>query len=264
MYPERIVCLAAEIPEILHRLGALDRVVGISAYTTRPVEALSIRKVSGFQHGSVKRILEVRPDVVILTSSVQQKLAAELTAEGVPILHFNPHRLEDMFRTILLLGNVVGQYEQAVTYVAELREQVEEIRQSAEALPWHPRVYFEEWMEPIIAGTAWVSDLMEIAGGRDVFRERSIGGRRASRRVVEAADVVAAAPDVVFASWCGKPFNQAAFLARPGFADLPAARNGHVVELSGEVLQCGPMLVDSLREMHEQVRRVVAQARVDH
>ncbi len=257
MYPERIVCLAAEIPDILYRLGALDRVVGISAYTTRPPEALSIPKVSGFQHGSVKRILHHQPDIAILTSGVQKELASELSAQGVTTVHFNPHRLEDMFHTILLLGNLVGKPEEAVHLAAQLRDEVEAVREQAAKLPFRPSVYFEEWMDPIIVGTAWVSDLIEIAGGTDVFREQSINGRKASDRVVETEDVIAAAPDIVLASWCGKPFDLAVFVSRPGFPDVPAVKNDMVVEVSSEVLQCGPMLIDSLKDIHSIIRKFV-------
>lgn len=257
MYPERIVCLAAEIPEILYQLGALDRVIGISAYTTRPAEALSLPKVSGFKHGSTKRILQDSPDVAILTSGVQKDLAAELSAQGVTTVHFNPHRLEDMFHTILFIGNLIGKVDEALAYVAKLRAEVDQIRQQAEGLPFKPRVYFEEWMNPIIVGTAWVSDLIEISGGVDVFRSKSVTGRHATERVVEAPDIVTAAPDIVFASWCGKPFIFEDFLARPDFSEIPAIKEGMVFELDSNVLQCGPMLIDSLKNMHSIIQKFV-------
>ncbi|KPV40881.1 cobalamin-binding protein [Alicyclobacillus ferrooxydans] len=257
MYPQRIVCLAAEIPEILYRLGALDRVVGISAYTTRPAEALLLPKVSGFKHGSTKRILKDQPDIAILTSGVQKELAAELSKQGVTTVHFNPHRLEDMFHTIQLIGNLIGKSDEALAYVAELRQEVDEVRQSAAELPFRPRVYFEEWMDPIIVGTAWVSDLIEIAGGIDVFREKSLEGRHASERVVEADEIVTASPDIVFASWCGKPFISENFLTRPGYSEIPAVKHEIVFELDSEILQCGPMLLDSLKNIHGIIRTFV-------
>ncbi|MFD1676376.1 ABC transporter substrate-binding protein [Alicyclobacillus fodiniaquatilis] len=258
MYPERIVCLAAEIPEILHRLGALQRVVGISAYTTRPPEALDIPKVSGFQHGSTKRILSNRPDVAILTSGVQKDLASELSAQGVTTIHLNPHRLEDMYNTILLIGNVVGAPEKAVAYEAQLRQAVEDVRQKASKLPFRPKIYFEEWMDPIIVGTGWVSDLIEIAGGQDVFREKSIRGRYASDRVVDKRDIISAEPDIVLASWCGKPFDRDSFLSRPDFANIPAVKGSFVYEMNSEILQCGPMLIDSLKIIHHIIEEFVA------
>jgi iron complex transport system substrate-binding protein len=259
VYPEKIVCLAAEIPEILHALGALDRVVGISAYTTRPAAALQIPKVSGFQYGSAQRVASTEPDVVILTSGVQMKLAAELAQLGLTTVHVNPHRLEDMFDTVQLLGNLVGESARAVQVVGRLRAEIEEISRQAQALTYHPRVYFEEWMDPIIVGTGWVSDLIEIAGGRDVFRELSITGRAASQRVVTSEQVRAADPDIVLASWCGRPFSHADFGARSDFVTLSAVEHEQIHELSGEVLQCGPMLIDSLRVIHGIIREYARQ-----
>jgi len=259
VYPEKIVCLAAEIPEILHALGALDRVVGISAYTTRPAAALQIPKVSGFQYGSAQRVASTDPDVAILTSGVQKKLAAELAQLGVTLVHVNPHRLEDMFKTVQLLGNLVGESSRAVQVVERLQADIDEVRRQAQTLAYRPRVYFEEWMDPIIVGTGWVSDLIEIAGGQDVFRELSITGRAASQRVVTSEQVRAADPDIVLASWCGKPFSRADFAARPAYDALSALQHGQVHELSGEVLQCGPMLIDSLRVIHGIIREYVEQ-----
>ncbi|MCY0874673.1 MAG: ABC transporter substrate-binding protein [Firmicutes bacterium] len=259
MYPDKIVCLAAEIPEILHALGALDRVVGISAYTTRPAAALQIPKVSGFQYGSAQRVASTDPDVAILTSGVQKKLAAELAQLGVTLVHVNPHRLEDMFKTVRLLGNLVGESARAMQVVERLQADIEDIRRQAQTLTYRPRVYFEEWMDPIMVGTGWVSDLMEIAGGQDVFRELSIMGRAASQRVVTSEQILTADPEIVFASWCGKPFSRADFVARPDFGVLSALQQEQIHELSGEVLQCGPMLIDSLRVMHGIIREYVQQ-----
>ena len=256
MYPERIVCLAAEMPEILHALGVLDRVVGISAYTTRPKEALLLPQVSGFQHGSVKRILDVGPDLAIATSTVQKELAAKLIEAGVTVLHVNPQRLEDMFTTIKLLGNVVGEAKKADQYCSQLKQEIAEIRQQAATNPRRPKVYFEEWMDPMIAGVGWVSDLIEIAGGQDVFRESTLKNRRASDRVVVAQQVIDEDPDIIFASWCGKPVVVRDIMSRDGFSEIRAVKTGAVFEVSSDVLQCGPMLIDALRSMQGIIRNL--------
>lgn len=254
MFPERVVCLAAELPEILYHLGALDRVVGISAYTTRPAAALQIQKVSGFQHGSVKRILQTNPQLAILTSGVQRDLGAALAEEGVSLLHLNPHRLADMFAHVLLIGNLVGESERAQRLCDDLRRECDAVQQAAKQLPRRPRVYFEEWMDPMMCGTGWVSDLIEIAGGQDVFRALSIDGRKARQRIVQPADVSAAEPDIILASWCGKPFELEQMTNRPGFETIPAIRTSAVYEIGSEILQCGPMLIDSLREIHQLIK----------
>ncbi len=257
MYPERIACLAAETPDILHELGALDRVVGISAYTTRPAAALALPKVSGFSHGSVERILAVKPDLVILTSSVQRELAVGLGAAGATLLHLHPHSLSDLFHSVELLGNIVGEPARAADLNARMSTEVRRIRQAAQTLPRRPRVYFEEWMDPPIAGVGWVSDIIEYAGGQDIFRERAVKGRRAAERTVTVEEIVAADPELVLASWCGKPFSAAQFTDRAGMRQVAAVRAGRVHELEGEILQCGPGLLPQLRLVHDLVRAAV-------
>ncbi|MGC8487358.1 MAG: ABC transporter substrate-binding protein [Clostridia bacterium] len=253
MYPARIVCLGAELPDIFHRLGALDRVVGISAYTDWPPEALTIPKVSGFRHGSARRILQTHPDLVILTSGVQKPLAEELAGHGVPLLHLYPHRLEDMFSTVRLLASLVGEAARAEVMVEAWRAVVVSYEERSRMRDRRPRVYFEEWMDPLIAGIGWVSDLIELAGGEDIFRTRALEGRSAAGRTLTPDAVVAACPDVILASWCGKPLNRAELVGRPGFSEIPAVARDAVVEIPPSILQCGPRLMDLLPDLADTI-----------
>lgn len=255
MYPERIVCLGAELPDIFHRLGCLDRVVGISAYTDWPPEALAIKKVSGFRHGRARPILAMEPDLIILTSTVQQTLAEELAGHGVPVLHLYPHRLTDMFQTVRLLGHVVDRAATAEALVSDWMRIAERWQAQRDANTDPLPVYFEEWMDPLIAGTGWVSDLIEMAGGRDVFRALALDGRTARNRTVTPEQVLAARPQLIFASWCGKPFDRAALESRPGWSAVPAVAHGAVVELPPTILQCGPRLMDVLDDLHAHIRQ---------
>ncbi|MCY0879282.1 MAG: ABC transporter substrate-binding protein [Firmicutes bacterium] len=248
-YPERIVALAAEVPGILAELDALDRVVGISAYTTHPPEALDKPKVSGFQHGSVDRILAQEPDLVILTSTVQANLARKLGARGATLIHLHPHRLSDVFQTIRLLGNVVGEAARAEALVHRLSGELEAVRGRGRALARHPRVYFEEWMDPLVAGIGWVSDLVEIAGGYDVFRARATAGRLAQDRVVSLDEWRQAHFDVMLASWCGKPFDPAVVRRRPGAETVPAVRTGRLYAIDGSILECGVRVAEHARKL---------------
>jgi iron complex transport system substrate-binding protein len=252
-YPTRIVCLGAELPDIFHRLDALDRVVGISAYTDWPPEALTIPKVSGFRHGRARRILEADPDLVILTSGVQRPLAEELADHGVPLLHLYPHRLEDMFKTVRLLGSLVDAAARAQALVEEWREVVASYAERGRTRVGRPRVYFEEWMDPLIAGIGWVSDLIELAGGDDVFRARAIEGRNAAGRTLNLEEVAAARPDIILASWCGKPFIREALVGRPGFGAIPAVAREAIVEIPPSILQCGPRLMELLPVLEETI-----------
>ncbi|HIA04417.1 MAG TPA: cobalamin-binding protein [Myxococcales bacterium] len=244
--PQRIVCLTEEPTEILYALGEGERVVGISAYTERPPEAKRDKPVvSAFIGGSVDKISALKPDLIIGFSDIQAELAKKLISANLPVLIFNQRSVQEILDVIVSIGNLVGRGNEArdlsASYVAKLAA-VAEIPRSH-----RPGVYFEEWDEPAICGIQWVSELIEIAGGRDVFRDRS-HGKLAKDRFVSSEEVVAAAPEVVLASWCGKAFDKSAFVARAGFEQLPAVQSGQVFEIAPEIiLQPGPAsLTDGL------------------
>lgn len=246
-YPERIVTLAAEIPGILAELSALDRVVGISAYTTYPPKALNKPKVSGFRHGSVERILAVKPDVVILTSTVQAPLAQRLGEQGATVVHVHPHRLADLFDTVRLMGVLVGEAAKAEQLIYRLQGDLDDVRQKGRRLSRPPRTYFEEWMDPLIVGIGWISDLIELAGGIDVFRARSLAGRVAPDRVISLEEWAKGEFDIMLASWCGRPFDKNEVEQRPGAEAIAAIHQGRVYEVDASVLECGVRVVDHAR-----------------
>ncbi|MFT3925735.1 MAG: cobalamin-binding protein [Myxococcales bacterium] len=238
---ERIVCLTEEPTELLYLLGEERRIVGISAYTVRPPEAKRDKPiVSAFIGGSVKKIKALEPDLVIGFSDIQAKLASELIAAGLQVLIFNQRSLEQILGVMLTMGRLVGAEPRAAQLVASYRTRVETLRTRAAARVTRPKVYFEEWDDPMITSIQWVSELIEIAGGDNVFKDRAEAGL-AKDRFVSQAEVIARAPDVVLASWCGKPFDRASFEARPGFSALPAVKSGRVHELDPAIiLQPGP------------------------
>jgi iron complex transport system substrate-binding protein len=156
-----------------------------------------------------------------------------------------------MFATIELIGTIVNERQKAMQWIQELRTEMDKVREQASRLSWRPSVYFEEWMDPLYCGTGWISDLIEIAGGNDVFQERSRLGRNVADRTVTVQDVVQAAPQIVLASWCGKPFDRSSFEKRFGDATLPAITTGSIFALEATILQCGPMLIDALHSLHK-------------
>lgn len=250
--PGRIVCLTEEPTEILYGLGEGQRIVGISAWTKRPAEARAAHPVvSAFTGGSVDKIRALEPDLCIGFSDIQGKLARELVEAGLQVLIFNQRSIAGILDVILQLGHLVGAGDRARTWTAELHARVAEV--AARPRRRRPRVYFEEWDDPQICGIRWVSELIGICGGEDVFAGRARAGAMASARTVTAAEVVDAAPEVVLASWCGKPFDPEAFRARPGFASLPAVRAGRVHEIDPAIiLQPGPAaLTDGLDRILE-------------
>jgi iron complex transport system substrate-binding protein len=243
----RIVCLTEEPTEILYALGEAERVVGISAYTVRPEAARDKPVVSAFVGGSTSKILALEPDLVIGFSDIQADLARELIAMGLPVLIFNQRSVQEILDVILGLGRLVGAHERAERLVDSYVARLSQVAQRS-CRARRPRVYFEEWDEPAICGIRWVSELIEIAGGEDVFAARSRHSGLAKDRIVTVEEIVAAQPEVVLASWCGKPFDRAAFARRFGPASLPALQRGQVFELDASIiLQPGPAaLTDGL------------------
>jgi len=246
--PRRIVCLTEEPTEILYLLGEGERVVGISAFTVRPPEARRDKPVvSAFIGGSVHKIRALEPDLVIGFSDIQAELAKQLIGANLPVLIFNQRSLQEILDVILDLGRLVDRKQEAEVLVAGYVQRLELLATAAARRSLRPRVYFEEWDEPMITAIRWVSELIEIAGGRNVFESRSLG-KLAKERFVTAEEVLRENPDVVLASWCGKAFDRAAFEGRPGFAALAAVQQGHVYEVPSEIiLQPGPAcLTDGL------------------
>jgi iron complex transport system substrate-binding protein len=253
-FPQRIVCLTAETTEIAFMVGAGDRVVGVPGTARRPEAARERARVGGFTTFRTDRILALQPDLVLGFSDLQREVVAELIGAGVAVLCTNQRRLDEVLAAILLIGGALGCEAAARHVVADLRDEIKQMHEYTSVWPDRPRVYFEEWMDPLITGIGWVSDLIEVAGGRDVFaglRDR----RSASERIVKPTDVVARDPQIILASWCGKPVDAAAIAARPGFGAVAAVAAGEIHELPGEdVLSPGPSLVHGLRRVHEIVQ----------
>ena len=260
--PERIVCLTEETVETLYLLGEQDRIVGISGYVVRPPQARREKpRVSAFTSADIPKILDLRPDLVLSFSDLQADIVAALIRQGVDVHAFNQRSIAEIFAMIRTLGALVGAGDRAERLADELGAGLATARARAQHLPWRPRVYFEEWDEPMISGIAWVSELIGAAGGIDVFPERA--GRKAAKdRIVLPADVVERAPDIIIGSWCGKKFRPETVAARPGFDDIPAIRNQALHEIKSPlILQPGPAaltagLAELQRIIEASVRRV--------
>ena len=234
--PRRIVCLTEEPTEILYLLGEGERVVGISAWTVRPPEARADKPiVSAFLDGNVKRIGELEPDLVIGFSDIQAKLASELIAAGLQVLIFNQRSIAEILDVILMIGRLVGQEARARKLITGYEDRIAAARARAAALAHRPRVYFEEWMDPLISAIGWVSELVEIAGGENIFADRAAGSL-AKQRFVTAEEVIERRPEVILASWCGKAVDREAILGRPGWDTLPAITAGAVHEIPSEII----------------------------
>jgi iron complex transport system substrate-binding protein len=256
-YPERIVCLTEETTETLYLLGEERRIVGISGYTVRPPRARREKpRVSAFLSARTEKILELKPDLVLGFSDLQAEIARDLAKAGLNIMIFNQRSIDEILSMILTLAAMVGAGDKGFALARRLENGLSEIRESAKAFPRRPRVYFEEWDQPMISGIRWVSELIEIAGGEDVFAEQS-RSQAASGRIVSSPElVVEKQPDVILASWCGKKFRPERVTSRPGWQAIAAVRDDQLFEIkSADILQPGPAaLTDGVRRMHDIFR----------
>jgi iron complex transport system substrate-binding protein len=245
--PRRIVCLTEETVETLYLLGEQDRIVGVSGYAVRPPQVRKEKpRVSAFISADIPKILALEPDLVLAFSDLQGQLAADLAKAGIAVHVFNQRDLAGIFAMIRTVGALVDAAAKAGALVDRLERKLDAVA-NASRNTWRPKVYFEEWNDPLISGICWVSELIEIAGGEDVFAHLR-GEASARDRIVSSEQVIAACPDVILASWCGRKVVPRQIAERPGWETLPAVANGRIVEIKSPIiLQPGPAaLTDGL------------------
>ncbi len=256
-YPERIVCLTEETTETLYLLGEEDRIVGVSGYAVRPPEARSKPRVSAFTSARLDRIEQLRPDLVLAFSDLQADIAADLIRRGMTVLTFNQRSVNEILQVIRTVADLVGASQKGGALVSELSSGLEAIEVSARRFPRRPRVFFEEWKDPLISGIRWVEELVELAGGEAVFPE--LRHKRLGRdRIVHPETVLSRDPEVIVASWCGVKVNKDRIRRRAGWSEMAAVRHGRIYEIkSTYILQPGPAaLTEGLRQLHLILSRV--------
>jgi iron complex transport system substrate-binding protein len=245
--PRRIVCLTEETVETLYLLGEQDRIVGVSGYAVRPPQVRREKaRVSAFISADIPKILKLEPDLVLAFSDLQADIVAQLVRAGVAIHVFNQREIAGILAMIRTLGALVGATERAEALATGFERRLEGIASLARPSP-KPKVYFEEWDDPLISGIGWVSELIEIAGGEDILPDLRFH-QSAKDRIISPDLVRAASPDVILASWCGKKVVPDRIRQRPGWSEIPAIRQNRIVEIKSPlILQPGPAaLTDGL------------------
>lgn len=257
-FPRRIVCLSDETAETLYLLGEQDRIVGVSGFSTRPPEVRSKPRVSAFSNANIDAILDLKPDIVLTFSDVQAEITRLLVLRGVTVLNFNQRSIREILEMIITLSRLVGKQAEGQALVESFQRGLDEISESARSFPHRPRVFFEEWNDPLISGIAWVEELIEIAGGEVIFRELRTCGK-SKDRVVDPAAVVERDPEVILVSWCGRKADMDEIRCRHGWSSIKAVHNGHIYEIqSSNILQPGPAaLTEGVRQIHSILARVV-------
>lgn len=258
LYPRRIVCLTEETTETLYLLGAQDRIVGISGYTVRPPQARQEkRRVSAFTSANIEKILALQPDLVLGFSDLQADIAAQLIRHGIAVHVFNQRSVAEIICMMAIVGALVGETEKAQQLIRSITSALDAMRNSSALHARRPKVYFEEWNDPLISGIRWVSELIQIAGGEDCFAELGAHSLAKNRIIADPLEVVRRAPDIIVGSWCGKKFQPDQVCGRDGWDAIPAVRTGHIYEIkSPDILQPGPAaLTDGVQQLHAIIAR---------
>jgi iron complex transport system substrate-binding protein len=255
--PRRIVCLTEETTETLYLLGEQDRIAGVSGFTVRPPEARQKPRVSAFTSAKIPKILDLKPDLVLGFSNLQSAIAQELIAAGLNVLVFNQRSVGEILEMILTLSRIVNAPQRGLDLVSTLEKQLDSVAAYANRFPSRPRVFFEEWMDPLISGIRWVDELVEIAGGAPLFPYLR-SEHDARQRIVQPADVAIRDPELIIASWCGRKVNKQAIRDRAGWDKTTAVQAGHIYEIkSTYILQPGPAaLTEGIRQLHFIVAHV--------
>ena len=255
--PRRIVCLTEEPTETLYALGEDARIVGISGFTVRPPRARREKpKVSAFTSAKIEEIMKLKPDFVVGFSDIQADIAAALIRQGVEVWISNHRSVDGILDYVRRLGALVGAAAKADAYADELQRGLDAVALEAAKSPRRPRVYFEEWDEPMISGIQWVAELVRIAGGDDIFPERAEKSLARDRILADGSEVIARAPEIIFGSWCGKKFRPETVAARSGWQSVPAVRDQQLFEIKSPIiLQPGPAaLTDGVRELAMRIK----------
>lgn len=249
--PERIICLTEESVEFLHAIGRSDLIAGVSVYAKRPPEVSKHLVISSFTHANLKKIKKIKPDLVIGFSDIQKEIARDLIAGGIDVYISNQRSIDEIFRYMWMLGNMVGEADRTSAYLDLLEKKIEKAKAFAKTLKKKPKVYIEEWDGPQICGIRWFSEIVTLCGGVDIFASKSENGALASDRFVTNIDVEMANPDIILASWCGKKVDIKSIIERPELKECTAVKKGRVYELAPEVfLQPGPALfVDGIDQL---------------
>jgi len=251
--PQRIVCLTEETTEWLYLLGQEHRIVGISGYTVRPKRARQDKpRVSAFTSAKVDKILALQPDCVFGFSDMQADIASSLIRAGVQVTVFNQRSVAQIFDMLFQVAAMVGRGEPGLVLIQKMQQGMQAIQGLASHLPNRPKIYFEEWDEPHISAIQWVSELIGIAGGDDIFPELAAQSLGKHRIIADSAEIVRRNPDIIIGSWCGKKFRSENVAARPGWGEVTAVKTGQVFEIkSCDILQPGPAaLTDGLAQLN--------------
>ncbi|NBU99645.1 MAG: cobalamin-binding protein [Spirochaetia bacterium] len=215
----------------------------MTGYTERPSYAKKEKPiVSSFISGNLKKIVSLNPDLVIGFSDIQSQIAKDLIELGINVLITNQRSIFEILENMKMISALVGKYKEGSELVNKFSIELELLKNKSENLKSKPRIFFQEWNEPIISGIHWVSEAINYAGGIDIF-ENLRDGKLAFQRIVTKDDVLQKNPHAIIGSWCGKKVDYEWIRSQTGWSDICALKNNNLFEIdSSIILQPGPAL----------------------
>jgi iron complex transport system substrate-binding protein len=272
VHPKRIVSLSPSSTEILFAVGAGPKVVGVTDYCNYPpeleaqIEADEITRISGYWDSSIKTIVKLKPDLVLVSTArctvktnerkvnfkrkrdITTQIAAQLRSLGLNVLALNPHSVNDVFDNILSVGRASGNAVAASNLVEKLRQRIENVAKKSRKISHRPKVYFEVWKDPYmsVSSGTWIGDLINLAGGTNIFGEAV-----SEWLIISPEDIIQRNPDIiVFPVIPGVPRFWGSFedvKKRPGWKSVNAVRSGSLYEVPRDFIsRPGPRLVEAL------------------
>ena len=248
--PQRIVCLTEETVELLYLLGEEDRIVGVTGYAVRPkIVRKQKPRISSFKSANIQKIIELKPDIVLAFSDIQSEIVANLVKKGQSVLCFNQRDIEGIFNMIQTICNLLDIKQKGINLISKLKKNIYQIKNKYSNYN-KLKVYFEEWNDPLITGLKWVSELINIAGGKDIFNTKSFN-ELAKDRIISEEEVIKKNPDIIIGSWCGKKVKFDQIRNRRGWDKINAIKYNKIYEIKSPlILQPGPAaLTDGLDEI---------------
>ena len=257
-YPKRIVCLTEECVETLYLLGEQDRIVGISNYAVRPKNVRKDKKViCSFINANIEKILSLEPDLVIGYSDIQAEIAKKLIKRGITVWINNYRNINGIKIMINQLGLLVGKQNISIKLTNQIDKEIKRIKDNSSKLPFKPKVYFEEWFDPIISSIKWVSEIIEVCGGENFCNSINAGSLAKDRIIFDDSEIISFNPDIILASWCGKKFRKEKMVSREKWNLISAVKNNEIHEIdSSIILQPGPAaLTDGLKIINNIIQK---------
>lgn len=241
-YPKRVVCLTEETTETLYAIGAQDIIVGVSGFCIRPKDVRKEKKtISTYLDAKFDEIIELKPDVVFAWSDLQADICSELIKQGINVICFNHRSIEGIKQMIFQLGLMVGKEKETQEFLSRIEISISKAREFSYTLNYKPKVYFEEWYDPLISGICWVSEIIELCGGEDIYAKNRQYPDAKRRIIKDAHEIVEENPDIILVSWCGKMYKPEKMLVRNGWNTIDAVKNNQIYEIhSSVILQPGP------------------------